>query len=212
MKILVADDHVMIREALVPLIEQIADDIEVIQASDFNIALERALEARELGLVILDLEMPGMNGSEGLRAMHMRIPEVPVVILSGTLNRATIWEMMRNGAAGYIPKTYKGEVLINALKLVISGEQFIPSLLVHGGEEPREDNPGRGLQRFKGLTNSEMEILVLLMDGLSNKEISRILAVKEPTVKKRLARTYRKLGVTNRTQAARIAIECLEDT
>ncbi len=207
MKILVADDHVMIREALVPLIEQIADDIEVIQAGDFNTALERVLEARELGLVILDLEMPGMNGSEGLRAMQMRIPEVPVVILSGTLNRATIWEMMRNGAAGYIPKTYKGEVLINALKLVISGERFIPSLLVHGGEEP-----GRGLQRFKGLANSEMEILVLLMDGLSNKEISRSLAVKEPTVKKRLARIYRKLGVTNRTQAARIAIECLEDT
>ncbi len=212
MKILVADDHVMIREALVPLIEQIADDIEVIHASDFNIALERVLEARQLGLVILDLEMPGMNGSEGLRAMQMRIPEVPVVILSGTLNRATIWEMMRNGAAGYIPKTYKGEVLINALKLVISGERFIPSLLVHGGEEPREEEPGRGLQRFKGLANSEMEILVLLMDGLSNKEISRSLAVKEPTVKKRLARIYRKLGVTNRTQAARIAIECFEDT
>ncbi len=212
MKILVADDHVMIREALVPLIEQIADDIEVIQAGDFNTALECVLEARELGLVILDLEMPGMNGSEGLRAMRMRIPEVPVVILSGTLNQATIWEMIRNGAAGYIPKTYKGEVFINALKLVISGEQFIPSLLVHGGEKLREEEPGRSLQRLKGLTNSEMEILILLMDGLSNKEISRILAVKEPTVKKRLARTYRMLGVTNRTQAARIAIECLEDT
>ena len=144
--------------------------------------------------------------------MRIRIPEVPVVILSGTLNRATIWDLMRNGAAGYIPKTYTGEVLTNALRLVISGEQFIPSLLVYGGEEPREDKPGCDLQRFKGLTNVEMDILILLMDGLSNKEISRILEVKEPTIKKRLARSYRKLGVTNRTQAARIAIECLEDT
>ena len=209
MQVLLADDHQMVREALIPFIERIAGDIEVIQADNLEIALARATEATELGLIILDLVMPGMDVN-GLKKMKKQHPEVPVVILSASLNRATIMRMISNGATGYIPKTYKGTTLVNALRIVLSGEQYIPALVATEAVEMKEgqsDPDGAGVSPLERLTPNEKETLTLLVDGLSNKEIARALDVSEITVKKRLGKIYRKFSVSNRTQAVRIAME-----
>jgi len=209
MQVLLADDHQMVREALIPFIERVSDNIEVIQAGDLETALARAKETKELGLVILDLAMPGMdvNGLSKMKKLH---PEVPVVILSASLNRATIMRMISNGADGYIPKSYKGTTLINALKIVLSGEQYIPALVATEAVEMKEgqtDPDGAGVSPLERLTPNETDTLTLLVDGLSNKDIARTLDVSEITVKKRLGKIYRKFDVSNRTQAVRIAME-----
>ena len=113
--------------------------------------------------------------------------------------------MISNGATGYIPKTYKGTTLVNALRIVLSGEQYIPALVAV--EEGQSDADSVGVSPIKQLTPKEREVLMLLVDGLSNKEISNALGVKEITVKKRLGKIYRKFGVSNRTQAVRVAME-----
>ena len=206
MQVLLADDHQMVREALIPFIERVADDIEVIQAGDLKTALALAKEATELGLVILDLAMPGMDVN-GLNKMKKQHPEVPVVILSASLNRATIMRMISNGADGYIPKSQKGTTLINALRIVLSGEQYIPALVAVEEGQPDADPDSAGVSPLKRLTPQERETLTLLVNGLSNKEIARALNVSEIAVKKRLGKIYRKFGVSNRTQAVRIAME-----
>jgi DNA-binding NarL/FixJ family response regulator len=212
MKILLADDHHMLREALIPFIERVADDVEVVEAEDLDGAVGAAVDTDELSLIILDLSMPGMNGVAGLKRMLHHRPDVPTVILSGTASTAMAVQMVRHGAAGFIPKTYRGMALVNALKLVFAGERYLPSSVVLNDRPGHSGRPGTGPMRpdagdADDMSTDEQGTLALLKDGLSNKEIARRLDLQEVTVKKRLGRIYRKLGVNNRAQAVRAIIE-----
>ncbi len=208
MQVLLADDHAMVREALLPFIRRIADDVTVLEAESFHGAIQLAQGADELDLVILDLMMPGMNDIVGLRRFKDLYPDVPTVILSGSVNTNTIMRTIKNGAAGFIPKTYGGQALVSALRLVLSGERYIPSSMFIDDDASQlggaNANP---TMSAADLNSQEVGTLELLKEGNSNKEIARILGVQEVTVKKRLGRIYRKLGVSNRTQATRIALE-----
>lgn len=213
MQILLADDHRLVREGVTFFLERLESDVHVVEAETFDEALSQASEADDLQLIILDLAMPGMNGLTGLEVMRSRFPEVPVVILSGTYHRSEVMNALDRGAHGYIPKTLSGKAMINALKLVVSGEKYIPSIIFSDAQAGSADSRGLVGGTFSGdsplqrLTPRERDVLALLSKGHANKEIARQLGLKEVTVKVHLKGVFRKLGAANRTQAVKIAMQ-----
>lgn len=164
-----------------------------------------------LDLVILDLKMPGMNRFAGLKLMRQRFPNVPTVIISGFVGPDDGMEAIQNGAAGVIPKTLGSKPMPGALRLVLAGETYVPSIVTRDAAQATnsEDSAassgassGDGL--IQGLT--EREVPKRLVAGMTNKEIGRRLGIQAVTVKLHLRGIFRKFHVTNRTQALRIAI------
>ncbi len=203
MRILLADDHVLVRDALKSYIERLADDATVLAASSFPEALGMAQTEPELDLVILDLRMPGMNGLEGLSRMREQLPDTPVVIMSGLARAQDVSEVMAAGAAGFFPKTLNGPALVSAVRLVLAGERFMPSAdhAASNANDPQSED-----EATSSLTTREREVLELLTKGLSNKEIARRLELQEVTIKLHVRGICRKLGAKNRTQAALRAV------
>lgn len=203
MQILVADDHNLVRDGLKPFLYELDPDADILDAANFDDALTAAKASDNLGLVLLDLKMPGMNGLSGVEIMRRTRPGVPVVILSGHVERDEVLAAVRAGANGYIPKTISGTALINALRLVLAGESYLPtSILVEGGNGDRK-TPASPLS---SLSAREREILGYLIEGQTNKEIARRLDLQEITIKIHLRNVYRKIGAVNRAQAVRIAM------
>lgn len=203
MQILVADDHNLVRDGLKPFLYELDPDADILDAANFDDALTAAKASDNLGLVLLDLKMPGMNGLSGVEIMRRTRPGVPVVILSGHVEREEVLAAVRAGANGYIPKTISGTALINALRLVLAGESYLPtSILVEGGNGDRK-TPASPLS---SLSAREREILGYLIEGQTNKEIARRLDLQEITIKIHLRNVYRKIGAVNRAQAVRIAM------
>ncbi len=213
MFVVLADDHNVVREGIRLFLERLDTGVAVLEAANFAEALEQAEAAPELDLIILDLVMPGMNGLAGLKIMRSRFPDVPVVVLSGSNQRSDALNAIKAGAAGYIPKSIGGEALLNAVRLIRSGETYVPSLVVEDAGVEQEE-AGSGEQRplsdnnpIKRITRRERQVLGELVEGCSNKEIARRLFIEEITVKVHLSGVYRKLNVSNRTQAVRKAME-----
>ncbi len=216
MKILIADDHNLVREGLRPFLEELDPDVEIVEAASFDQAYEVAARTDGLNLILMDLKMPGMNAFDGLVKMCESHRDVPVVILSGHFNRHDVLEAVERGAAGYVPKTISGSAMVNALRLVLSGEKYIPSAAFQDTPESNDDSPiGRSattntLQKdgpLSRLSEREKEILGHLIEGNTNKEIARKLGLQEITVKVHLRNIYRKMEAANRAQAVRIALQ-----
>lgn len=197
MRILLADDHELVRDAIVALLEQEAD-FEIVAVDDLPSALERVEEAFDV--VLLDYAMPGMNGLSGFQKMKSAI-DAPVAILSGSANRNIAQEALDLGAAGFLPKTIGGRSLANAIRFMAAGEVFAPVKFMNAA--PEDALP----EIAKTLTEREMQVLDGLCRGLSNKEIAREVNLQEVTVKLHVKTTCRKLGAKNRTQAAITAKE-----
>lgn len=211
MEILLADDHAMVRDGLVPFLERIAPQTVVLEAGSLPEAVAKAGQAGQLGLVILDLNMPGMDGLAGLEVMRRECPAVPVVILSGSTHPADAFHSIEAGASGYIPKTMRGETIIGVLRLVLAGEKYVPPFLFDYREEMPGKEGGAGTIVAKDsplacLTARELDILSMIVDGAPNKVIARALELQEVTVKAHLRNIFRKISVTNRTEAARVAL------
>lgn len=210
MHIVVADDHNLVREGLRPFLNELDANVAILDAASLDEAMQQAEKAAgELSLVLLDLKMPGMNGLRGLEAFKSRFSGVPVVILTGHINRDDVMAAVKAGAAGYIPKTISGNALINALRLVLAGEKYLPSfMLSEAAEEPAMHEGGRSLEKtpLDTLSPREREILSLLIEGRTNKDIARRLDLQEITIKIHLRNVYRKIGAVNRAQAVRIAL------
>jgi two-component system, NarL family, nitrate/nitrite response regulator NarL len=213
MRVLIADDHALVRRGLHLLLSKLYPEAEVLEAGDVDGALKVAAGAPALDLVLCDLAMPGMEQLKGLHALKDRLPGVPVVILSGNANPDDIVRAIEQGARGYILKSAGDESFRHALSLVLSGEIYLPSeafldrqqrwvgsRAASGGEFPA-DNP------LSTLTERQRDVLSLLMGGQSNKEIARNLGLLESTVKAHVKIILGKLDATNRTQAAMIAAE-----
>ncbi len=204
MRIILADDHVMIREGLRPFVERIAPDTVVQEAGGLPDVLN-LLKDGPADLVILDLKMPGMNGFQGLVTLRQMFPAMRCVMLSATADRDHVLEAIRLGADGFIPKQLSGAAMVSALQLVLSGERFIPAMLVENTKEP--SRRGGGGELIGRLTPRERDILRLLREGLPNKVIANRLDVSEVTVKSHLGNVFKKLGVQNRLQAMRLLID-----
>ncbi len=202
MRIVLADDHVMIREGLRPFVEKIAPGTQVLEAGNLPDALD-ILRGGPVDLVILDLKMPGMNGFQGLVTLRREFPAVRCVMLSAMADREHVLEAIRLGADGFIPKHLSGAAMVSALQLVLSGERFIPAMLVDGNSSGET----RGGDLIGRLTPRERDILRLLREGHPNKVIANRLDVSEVTVKSHLGNVFRKLGVQNRLQAMKLLVD-----
>lgn len=208
MKLLLADDHHLVREALSHYLRQAAGDVTVIEAATFDEALQKASVNEVLDAVILDLRMPGMNGLGGLDAMRAKLPRTPVIIMSGNISRDEASAAMERGAAGIIPKDLRGAALINALRLVLAGETYVPASLFGRGSDSdgARSVEEASRQALGNLTRRELEVVKLLTGGLSNKEIANRLNLAENTIKMHLQNAFRKMGARSRADAVRIAL------
>ena len=212
MRVVFADDHNLIRETIGILLQDMSNDVEVLEAEDFKGALKQAISGAVPDLIILDLYMPGMNHLEGLRTMKEKFPSTPVVILTGSVDMSDAKSALDNGAAGYIPKNIGARVMLDALKLILSGEKYLPTMLVAEAERHESATLVAGAnaksdKALEKLTPREREVLGLLTMGHPNKEIARQLELREITIKVHLKNIYRKLDVSNRTQAVRKLME-----
>lgn len=201
MKILIADDHELFRDGLRLVLSELGPDLRIIEAAGYDETLEVANREEDLDLVLLDLVMPGMPWSEGLGALKRRLPKVPVVILSASEDRRLVLEAVRLGASGFIPKTSSSKVMLSALRLVMSGGVYLPPALIdESGVSSRDTDPALSLDATP-LTPRQREVLALLGQGKSNKEIARILNLSEGTVKLHVTAILKALNVSNRTGA-----------
>jgi DNA-binding NarL/FixJ family response regulator len=201
MKILVVDDHLILREGLAALLRQSWQDAVILQGRDADAGLRAAEENPDLDVVFLDLNMPGMNGMTGIQHFVQRFPRLPLIILSSSENPAEVRRALALGAVGYVPKSASPQTLISALRLVLAGDIYLPPLLLDAPPLPGR----RPADESGGLTDRQVEVLVALCNGLSNKEIGRKLDLSEKTVKAHITAIFRALNVVNRTQAANAA-------
>ncbi len=205
MRILLADDHDLVRDTIEEFLKRLAEDLQVHHAATLPQTLDVVRKAGDLDLILLDLRMPGMNGLAGLKAVQAESGRVPIVILSGETDPETIRNALQAGAAGFVPKTMRGTTMLSALRLVLAGERYVPDILLSEPAAPTD--AGAGDKGLASLTRRERDVMRLLVEGLPNKEIGRRLKIEVVTVALHLRSIYRKLGVSSRTQAVRMALE-----
>ena len=197
MKLLLADDHVLFRDALSAYIERAEKDSSVLIAGTLDEAIAIAEDDPYIDLILLDLKMPGMNGLNGIEKMKNAHPDLPIALISGTAEKKDVEEAIRLGAAGYFPKTLPGTALLSALHEILEGETSVAM----NGNDIVPSYYGDGAQDVS-LTPREKEVLSHLLRGASNKEIGKILDLQVVTVKLHVRGICRKFNVQNRTQAA----------
>jgi two-component system nitrate/nitrite response regulator NarL len=224
MKLLIADDHNLFRDALVQYIQRADPKADVALAKDFYETLEILTEDDEFDLVVLDLRMPGMNGMAGVRQFREQYEHIPVALMSGVAETEDVKQALDLGIAGYFPKTLSGKALIKAIQSVIDGEVFVP--MDSGSRYIRPAYYDDGFFQKRSITNAtpqdeqgevsgdefnltprERDVLSYLVTGAANKEIAAALSLQVVTVKLHVRGICRKLGAKNRTQAALIARE-----
>jgi len=206
LKVLVVDDHPLIREALRQVLRALAKNIELLEAGSATEALAAADKCDGLDLILLDLTLPGRDGYEVLRELRERYPAYPVVVLSASDQSEVVMRALDAGAMGFIPKTSSNEVLLGALRLVLSGGVYLPAEVLRHSPAPvlvsRSAAAAAGTgYRDLGLTERQAQVLALVVQGKPNKIICRELNLAEGTVKIHVTAILKALGVTNRTQA-----------
>ena len=206
MKILLADDHTLVREGLMLVLHRLGSDTVIVEAADCDAALHIATQHPDVELALLDIAMPGMDGLKGIGRLRERLPSTPIVMLSASEDSQVVREALHRGAQGFIPKSSTGIVMLSALRLIFSGGIYVPpSLLcsstVSTSDTQSRDNTDDGL----GLTGRQREVLALLVQGSPNKEIARALNISETTVRTHATAIFKLLHVTNRTQAGHVA-------
>jgi DNA-binding NarL/FixJ family response regulator len=206
MKILIADDHELFRDGLRHVLTQLDGGVTIVEASDYPQAISLAETEAEIHIVLLDLGMPGMPWGEGLQSLRQKLPtDVPIIVLSASDDRRHVLQAVNLGAAGFIPKTSSSRVMLSALKLVLSGGVYLPPALLEQSNEHGYQDPTAGGSHTENsasfLTPRQREVLTLLGQGKSNKEIARVLQLAEGTVKLHVTAILKALNVNNRTRA-----------
>lgn len=199
MKILVIDDHPLIQEALKHVLTELDATLELIQAHDASSAHAALSRTSGIDLLVLDLTLPGCDGFDLLADLRRDWPDIPVLVLSATYDRATVELALDLGAMGFIPKTANAHILVDALRLVLSGGVFVPVECSDSGGGPFRPRTGTK-SRDLGLTPRQGDVLKLLVQGKPNKLICRDLSLSEGTIKVHVSAILRALNVHNRTQ------------
>lgn len=192
MKVLIADDHTLFREGLRSFLLGTGLAEQTLEAGSFDAALACLDAHRDIGLVLTDLCMPGMDGAHGVACLVEKATPAPVAVISAKEEKSLLRKVIDAGAAGCISKAADSDVMQHALHIVLAGGIYLPSrsLLDAGDDAPEAPFSGR-----------QMTTLSLLAEGMSNKEIARELGVSEGSVKQLLIDIYASLGVNNRTRA-----------
>ena len=201
MKVLIADDHALFRDGLSLNLERIDPQAVVFQAGSFSQALKILDDEKKLDLIIIDLDMPDMQWEEGLAELRKKSNGARYVVISATEDSRSIRKSLEQGISGYIPKRSDTKVLSGALKLMLDGGTYFPPSVFETGSSSANSAQNGDKPKNKMLTNRQSEVLGLVAQGLSNKQIAYNMGVSEATVKLHINALLRSLGVTNRTQA-----------
>lgn len=205
-RIIIVDDHPLFRAALRQTLTGGDASVEVEEAGDLT-QLSKALEAeRDCDLVLLDLNMPGVRGFSGLLLLRAQYPDVPVMIISAVEDATVIRRAFELGAAGYLSKSVGPIEIRRAIETVLDGEMFVPE----GIDLRIEDAQSALMHRLSTLTPQQVRVLMMLSDGLMNKQIAYELSISEATVKAHVSAILQKLDVDSRTQAV-IAASRIEE-
>jgi DNA-binding NarL/FixJ family response regulator len=209
MRILLADDHALFRHGLRLLLDDAVDITQFDEAGSLDAALELLESGAAPDLMLFDLRMPGMAGGATLRALRAQCPDAKLAVVSASEAREDILDALGAGAHGYIPKSSSPEQLVAALRLIVAGGIYVPPALAALAEaEQIERRPtARAAPPAEPirLTDRQNEVMALLAEGMSTKEIARELDRGEGTVKIHLAAIYRALNARNRTEAVILA-------
>lgn len=212
MRIVVADDHALVRGGVGILIKTLHPDTELIECNNYEKTLNALDRSKPVDLLLLDLLMPGMDLVKSVKHICTNWPDVPVVVISVREDVQTIRDALRSGAMGYIPKTSSPDVTMNAIRLVLSGGIYVPpNALQLGsgfassenelGEELSSTTSNTPMRGLHGLTSRQVDVIELMSEGRSNKQIASELSLTAGTVKMHLSRIYKVLGVKSRTEA-----------
>jgi len=212
MRIIVADDHALVRGGVGILIKTLHPETELIECNNYEKTLNALDRSGPIDLLLLDLLMPGMDLIKSVKHICTKWPDVPVVVISVREDVQTIREALRSGAMGYIPKTSSPDVTMNAIRLVLSGGIYVPpnALQLGGGLAPSDNQLNDDLSAIAaspsgrmvhGLTSRQEDVMGLMSEGRSNKEIASELSLTAGTVKMHLSRIYKVLGAKSRTEA-----------
>lgn len=205
-KILVADDHPLFREAITSVIESGFAGSTVLETADLDSALELTREHDDLDLILLDLNMPGMHGLNGLISLRNEAPTIPVVIVSAEQDKQVVLQAITYGAIGFITKSSPRAQMTDAIQQILNGNVYLPSDIIRTGSENshrrhrKDDNP-ISPELLGSLTRRQLLVLERMSKGESNKQIAYNLNIAETTVKAHVSAILRKLGVHNRVQA-----------
>jgi two-component system nitrate/nitrite response regulator NarL len=211
-RIIFADDHNLVREALLPFLQRLTEATEVREADSLDAALLLFTPDEPPDLALLDLNMPGMDGFAGIERTKACFPNIKVAVISAYFEARTVTAAIEAGAHGFIPKTSTRTAMMAALRMILSGETYVPpgtldaSIPTYMASLGEPDHSGEGSPWSK-LTPRESDALKLLIDGKTNKEIARELGLNEITIKGHLRNTYKKIGAGNRADAVRIAFQ-----
>jgi DNA-binding NarL/FixJ family response regulator len=198
-RLVIADDHPLFRGALREAVTGLFERVDIAEAGTFNEAAELLERSGEVDLVLLDLTMPGVRGFSGLMYLRAQYPSVPVIVVSANDDPAAIRRCMEFGASGFIPKTLGIDAIRAAISRVLGGGVWTPpdvDLTTGSDAETAEL-----MARMATLTPQQVRVLMMLSEGLLNKQIAYQLGVSEATVKAHVSAILQKLGVESRTQA-----------
>jgi DNA-binding NarL/FixJ family response regulator len=199
-RILIVDDHALLREGVGLLLRRLDPDVEFLEAGTLAEALEAVAEAEAIDLLLLDLGLPDGMGVESVRAVHERRPGLPVVVLSAQEDRETVMSAIAAGAVGYVPKASSSDVMLAGLRVVLGHGVYLPPS-VQTGELALSDVPETlAVDPTADLTPRQKQVLRLILRGMPIKAIARALDVSTSTAKAHTAVILRTLNVTTRTQ------------
>ncbi|MGE5147127.1 MAG: response regulator [Candidatus Eiseniibacteriota bacterium] len=200
MRIIIADDHPLYREAVRLRMERLYPACAIVEAADLDELLAASADQRP-DLILVDLRMPGMDGPRDIARVCERFGGAPVMLMSGVAEHAVVRQAIAAGARGFVPKTLSAELFAAATSMVIAGGTYLPAEVVGTSN----GNNGTAVSRTSDLTPREQQVLVHLAAGSSNKEIGRDLGLAEVTIKLHVRQILKKISARNRSEAAAIA-------
>lgn len=198
MKILIADDHALFRDGLTLYLEKIVPEATILQAANYSQMFKLLNDDSKIDFVFFDFEIPDIPWQEALTELKKLSPETAIAVISGSEDNRTIKAILSAGVKGYIPKRSETKVLNNALRLILDGGTYVPPNLIENQSEQSANGKNSGI---KNLTYRQSQVLNLIAQGKSNKQIAFDMGVSESTVKLHINALLRSLRVSNRTQA-----------
>ena len=209
MNILIVDDHPLFRHALIQAVRYSLPQAQIHETAAVNEFYERLEKGPEPDLVLLDLNLPGASGFSALVHVRAQYPALPIIVVSAHEETSIIQRAIAHGAMGYIPKSAHFSHIGEAIRQVLEGDIWLPpNLPTNLNFDPRAADETALAERIQSLTPQQFRVLMMVAEGLLNKQIAYELEVSEATIKAHVTAIFRKLGVQNRTQAV-LAINAL---
>ena len=200
-QVLIIDDHPLFREALGTAVKMAWPETRSREVASIDEALAVLDGERDVDIALLDLNIPGVHGFDGLLQLRTRHPRLPVLVVSGLEDERIIDEAITYGAAGFLPKSLGREVLASAIGTILDGDVYVPSGFVAESSGESAQRRAELIERLLSLTPQQLRVLFMLREGLLNKQIAHELDVGATTIKKHVSEILRKLSVYSRTQA-----------